>query len=295
MKLKPTTWRHLAALTQPPGGSRLEGNRIDLLQCGVISNGPVEGAALLKELWAIAGIPVTASDDALSGFLLATFLEQAKTQSLSIIRSTIPGVDYYWRRADLLGSASPSQQYGGGGVPGGGIMAAYPGAPLPREKRDVLERFSHQAALQGTTPPALFRKADTAGAGKLSAAQVSGMCREVLPDVSVGDAQHFQAILGAEGEATITEPEFSQRLKEGAAMHAKLRAGQDESGLLRNLSKYMTDNEPIIRQFFEASDINGSGKLEHSELADFARCIPDLLPAEQKFIITFMNQVPAAP
>jgi hypothetical protein len=34
-----------------------------------------------------------------------------------------------------------------------------------------------------------------------------------------------------------------------------------------------------------------AGKLEHSELADFARCIPDLVPAEQKFIIVFMNQV----
>lgn len=59
---------------------------------------PREGAALLKQLWALTAVPFAAADNALGGYLLATFLEEPATGALSLISSTIQGIDLYFRR-----------------------------------------------------------------------------------------------------------------------------------------------------------------------------------------------------
>ena len=59
---------------------------------------PREGAALLKELWRLTSVPFTAADDALGGYQLSTFLEEPLSGQLSLISSTIKGIDLYFNR-----------------------------------------------------------------------------------------------------------------------------------------------------------------------------------------------------
>ncbi|KAG1679780.1 hypothetical protein FOA52_012691 [Chlamydomonas sp. UWO 241] len=65
-----------------------DGRRVDLLGSRVLE-APREGAGLLKELWAMTAVPFAAADDARSGFMLSTFMEEPHSGSLSIIASSI--------------------------------------------------------------------------------------------------------------------------------------------------------------------------------------------------------------
>ncbi len=74
-----------------------QGRRVDLIGCRLVES-PPEAAAVLKELWAQTAVPFAAADDALGGYLLATFLEDPNTKTLSLISSTIQAVDLYFNR-----------------------------------------------------------------------------------------------------------------------------------------------------------------------------------------------------
>lgn len=56
------------------------------------------------------------------------------------------------------------------------------------------------------------------------------MLRDAVPDASMGDAQHFSAMLGADGDGGVTEAEFVSRLQEGVDMHKKVWANHTTPG-----------------------------------------------------------------
>ena len=100
-------WRVLSGCVRPDsmGG----GCRVDLIGCRVVE-APVDGAALLKQLWSFTAVPFAAADDALGGFLLSTFLEEPASKALSLISSTIPGIDVYFRRCEYVWTSDHSHK-----------------------------------------------------------------------------------------------------------------------------------------------------------------------------------------
>ncbi len=107
-------WRVIAGCVVASGMQ--DGRRVDLLGCRVCE-APREGAALLKELWTLTAVPFAASDDALGGYMLATFMEEPNSGTLSIISSSIKGMDLYFKRSVTERSA---------GVQGLGLRAEGP-------------------------------------------------------------------------------------------------------------------------------------------------------------------------
>ena len=95
-------WRVLAGFVT--ASSSNDGRRVDLLGCRVVES-PREGAALLKELWVQTAVPFAAADDALGGYLLSSFIEEPATGALSLISSSVQGIDLYFNRSSLLGIA----------------------------------------------------------------------------------------------------------------------------------------------------------------------------------------------
>lgn len=59
---------------------------------------PVSLPPPLQSLWMLTAVPFAAADDALGGYQLSTFLEEPSTGALSIISSTIRGIDLYFDR-----------------------------------------------------------------------------------------------------------------------------------------------------------------------------------------------------
>ncbi|GFH17687.1 uncharacterized protein HaLaN_14371 [Haematococcus lacustris] len=56
-------------------------------------------------LWNLTAVPFAAADDALGGYQLSTFIEEPVSGVLSIIASTIHGIDLYFNRQE---QAEPS-------------------------------------------------------------------------------------------------------------------------------------------------------------------------------------------
>ena len=102
-------WRVLAGFVA--ASSSNDGRRVDLLGCRVVES-PREGAALLKELWLQTAVPFAAADDALGGYLLSSFIEEPASGSLSLISSSVQGIDLYFNRGSLLGitPAAPAEE-----------------------------------------------------------------------------------------------------------------------------------------------------------------------------------------
>jgi hypothetical protein len=92
-------WRVLSGCVAASGLN--DGKRVDLIGCRVVE-APREGALLLKELWSKTAVPFAAADDALGGYMLATFLEEPNTGSMSLISSTIQGIDLYFNRYYII-------------------------------------------------------------------------------------------------------------------------------------------------------------------------------------------------
>ncbi len=59
---------------------------------------PRPASRSLQALWVLTSVPFAAADDALGGYQLSTFIEEPASGSLSIIASTIKGIDLYFNR-----------------------------------------------------------------------------------------------------------------------------------------------------------------------------------------------------
>ena len=210
-------WRVLSGMVT--ASSTNDGRRVDLLGCRVVE-APREGAALLKELWVQTAVPFAAADDAQGGYMLAAFLEEPNSRTLSLICSTVQGIDIYFNRSSLLSMAQPTmalipqqqQMYASPTTPdpsqfssvtpsplsapplgsSGGVAPVLPqqqlqlqqsAAPLPQE--DIFRRFVDRVAASGSTLPEVFNKYDVDKSGQLTQTQVWGggsVRREQLAD-----------------------------------------------------------------------------------------------------------------
>ena len=194
-------WRVLSGMVT--ASSTNDGRRVDLLGCRVVE-APREGAALLKELWVQTAVPFAAADDALGGYMLAAFLEEPNSRALSLICSTVQGLDIYFKRSSLLSVAQPAtalipqqqqQVYPLPTAPdppqipsapsplsaplpiGSGGIAPVPAqqqqsAPLPQV--DIFRRFVDRVAASGCTLPEVFNTFDVDKSGQLTQMQVWG-------------------------------------------------------------------------------------------------------------------------
>ena len=174
-------WRVLAGCVTTNGPT--DGRRVDLLGCRVVE-APRDGATLLRDLWARTAVPFAAADDALGGYMLATFLEDTATKALSLIGSTIQGVDLYFNRDVLLGtlppvaaaqvSSAPPLPQGAppiGALGGAAALTSQPQSSTP-SAGDVFQRFTSRVAELGYTLPDVYRKYDTDQSGQLKQTQV---------------------------------------------------------------------------------------------------------------------------
>ena len=136
--------------------------------------------------------------------MLATFIEEPNSRTLSLISSTIQvsvctlaidrphsqavpslliqGIDLYFKRNELLGlqplsalpsafaapmpGSAPPPPYGGAGPSGG------PGVAGPQQQSNIFQRFTDRVATLGYTLPDIFAKHDVDKSGQLTQNQV---------------------------------------------------------------------------------------------------------------------------
>lgn len=315
-------WRVVAGCVQTAAGG-YDGRRVDLLGCRVVE-APREGAALLKELWALTSVPFAASDDALSGYQLATFLEEPNTGSLSLISSTIQAIDLYFDRYKLLGQEPPANaatlppvhvpsaplppgppppgalnpNVMAGAAVGAGAAGAMtrsavpppppPPPPPPANGGDIFQRFKSGATAKNIALLDLFKMFALKDPSALQPDEVDRMILSVVPDATVTDISHFKEMMDTNGDKKISREEFIQLLDKSLATSQLVDQPRKENQqLMTDLLGYIDQNAPSVKDYF-VKPPKIDGRLDHNQIAEMVKLdISDLSPDESKYILAY--------
>lgn len=248
-------WRVLAGCVTPNGVN--DGRRIDLLGCRVVE-APRDGAALLKELWRLTAVPFAAADDAMGGYMLSTFMEEPHSGQLSIISSTIRGMDLYFDKYTLLG-----------------IQPPLPGQPLPQTAAPPPPSTQYNPPLPAGVPPptALMTQPPGAGMGMAPAAPMAAAAPYGMPG-TVGAAP----TAGALGPVPPTRRDIFSRFNDNVRLQAISlpdvfkKYDVDRSGYLgldelsRLLVEVVPDSAAVDLQHFRSMmDVDNNQRVTYAE------------------------------
>lgn len=106
------------------------------------------------------------------------------------------------------------------------------------------------------------------GDGLLSHAELGGLVRRFLPNVSEGALRYFEVMIDTNGDGKVSYKEFVRALKESRKAHVALRvkSGLEVTDLLRRLRMHMASTAADVPRVFQRFDTDQSGLLDHREV-----------------------------